>query len=227
VDDASHELRTPLAILRAELDLGLSRATTPDEFRAALRGGLQETDRLSALADDLLVYSREEAGRLPLHRSTVRLDRFLDAACAPFRRQGADRGVRVEVVGQAVEVSLDADRLHQAVDNLMSNALRHTPAGGRVTVTGLLDGSMLSIDVEDTGRGFEQDLLDHAFEPFARGAADRADSSSGAGLGLAIVRAVAELHGGRAVAKNRQGGGARVQITFPVPRTDDRTLSHH
>jgi heavy metal sensor kinase len=227
VDDASHELRTPLAILRAELDLGLSRARTPEEFRAALRGGLEETDRLTALANDLLVYSREEGGRLPLNRSIVRLDRFLERACGPFTKQGSDAGVRVDIEAHAVEVSVDVNRLHQAVNNLMSNALRHAPAGGRITVTATVVDSLLSLSVEDTGPGFEDGLLDRVFEPFARAAVDRAGSPTGTGLGLSIVQAVAELHGGRAVAENLPGGGARVSIAFLVPQPHDQTLSHH
>jgi signal transduction histidine kinase len=214
LDEASHELRTPLAILRTELDLGLSQAQTPAELKAALRSGLEEADRLTDLADDLLVYSREQGGHVPLERSGVRIDRFLEAMSAPFKRQGELSGIGIEVHAPPISALVDEHRLRQALDNLLGNAMRHTPPGGRITVTADMDASRLTLAVEDTGSGFEPEVLDRAFEPFARGSADRAGSSTGAGLGLAIVRAIAEGHGGSARAENRPSGGARVSITL-------------
>jgi signal transduction histidine kinase len=196
------------------LDLGLSQARSPSELKAALQSALEEADRLTVLADDLLVYSREQDGRLPLQRSATRIDRFLETVCAPFKRQGDASGVGIEVHAPPIEVQVDENRLRQAVDNLLGNALHHTPPGGRITVTAGMDGSRLTLAVEDTGSGFEPEVLDRAFEPFARGSVDRADSPTGAGLGLAIVRAVAEGHGGSARAENRPSGGARVSITL-------------
>ncbi len=223
VDHASHEFRTPLAILRAELELGLSRAATPAEMAAALRAALEEADRLAALADDLLVYSRERGGRVPLSHSVIRVDGFLESAVAPFLRQGEACGIRVEPRAVPSQVEVDAVRARQVLDNLMANALRHTPSGGTITVSGSVDGTRLTLVVEDTGPGFEEAVLEQAFEPFARGTADRAKDPAGSGLGLAIVRAVAEEHGGHAEATNRPGGGARVSVTLdasPLPLAD-------
>jgi two-component system, OmpR family, sensor kinase len=215
MDEASHELRTPLSILKTELELGLTQNRTPEEVRAALGSAREETDRLVDLADDLLVYSRQQGDRAPLERSDVRIDRFLRTVSVSFQRAVAASGVAIDVRAPAIDVRVDEQRLRQAVANLLGNAVAHTPPGGRVTVTASVDAGQLTIAVEDTGSGFELEMLERAFEPFARGSADRADDRSGAGLGLAIVRAVAVGHGGAARAENRPTGGARVSITLP------------
>jgi signal transduction histidine kinase len=215
IDEASHELRTPLAILTTELDLGLSKARTTAEMKEALRSGLEEADRLTGLADDLLVYSREQGQRAPLELSDVRIDRLLETVCASIRRRADAAMVTLKIDAPAVQVQIDERRLRQAIDNLLRNALEHTPRGGRITASAGVEGSWLTVAVEDTGPGIEHGILDRAFEPFARGSLDRADSPEGAGLGLAIVRAVAQAHGGSARAENRPVGGARVSITLP------------
>lgn len=214
VDDASHELRAPLAILKAELDLALMRARTPSETDRALRSASEEADRLAALADDLLVYSRTEGGRVPVHRTATRLDQLLGDASASHARQAKEAGISIEVDAPEETVRVDATRVRQAVDNLLSNAVRHTPPGGRVCVHAAREGSLIRLTVDDTGPGIPPNFIEDAFEPFARAASERAGRSDGAGLGLAIVRAVAQAHGGQATAQNRPEGGARITVTL-------------
>jgi two-component system OmpR family sensor kinase len=218
VDDASHELRTPLAILKAELDLAQSRSRTSRELLAAVRSAAEEADRLTALAETLLVFSRAEGGRLLLHREQARLDELLQDACSAQAVRAAAAGVDVRVIPHAVTAFIDPVRVRQAVDNVVSNALRHTPRGGQVRVSATRDGETVRLTVEDTGAGFDPAFLPRAFDPFATGPAEQAGSGQGAGLGLAIVRATAEAHGGRVAAANRTEGGARVTLSLPAAR---------
>jgi signal transduction histidine kinase len=218
VDDASHELRTPLAILKAELDLAQSRSRTSRELLAAVRSAAGEANRLTALAETLLVFSRAEGGRLLLHREQARLDELLQDACSALAVRAAAAGVDVRIIPHAVTAFIDPVRVRQAVDNVVSNALRHTPRGGQVRVSATRDGETVRLTVEDTGAGFDPAFLPRAFDPFATGPAEQAGSGQGAGLGLAIVRATAEAHGGRAAAANRAEGGARVTLSLPAAR---------
>jgi two-component system OmpR family sensor kinase len=218
VDDASHELRTPLAILKAELDLAQSRSRTSRELQEAVRCAAEEADRLTALAETLLVFSRAEGGRVPLNRQQTRLDELLQDACSALAVRAAAAGVDVRVVRHGVTAFIDPVRVRQAVENIVSNALGHTPRGAQVRVSATRDGDTVRLTVEDTGAGFDPAFLPRAFDAFARGPADKAGSGQGAGLGLAIVRATAEAHGGRAAAANRAEGGARVTLFLRAAR---------
>ena len=221
LDDASHELRTPLSILKAELDLTLSRAREPDELEAALRSASEETDRLARLAEDLLVLSRARAGGLRIHRAGTSLRDLLDRACAGHQARARDRGARIEWAAPAADIPADPMRLRQALDNLLDNAIRYGPEdGGLIRVEAAVSGGVATITMENAGSGFADSLLPTAFEAFVRGGRD-ATPHPGAGLGLAIVRAVARAHGGTATAANVPGG-ARVTMTLtldaaPVP----------
>jgi len=214
VDVASHELRTPLTNLKAELDLALSRARTPEAMEAALQSASGETDRLAALAADLLVYSRLDGGRVPIVRTSLRIDEIIDAASAAHARGAQAAGVDLQVSAEPIEASVDGIRMRQVVDNLLDNALRHAPAGGCVMVAATEHDNVFVITVRDTGGGFDPTVLDTAFEPFVRGDEERA-MGSGAGLGLAIVRAVVEAHGGSVSLRNVVGGGAEARVALP------------
>jgi signal transduction histidine kinase len=214
VDEASHELRTPVAVLKGELDLALARPRTVTEFEAAIRAAAAEADRLAALADDLLVLARMRRGALPVRREPVSLRALLDQACARFRRHGSPA---IDVVAPDTVLAVDPHRVRQALDNLIDNALRHGTGEG-VVVRGWVEDGSISIAVEDAGPGFPPPLLSRAFEPFVRATTkagdDGPDGAHGAGLGLAIVRAVAEAHGGSARVANRPEGGAVVTLVL-------------
>ena len=196
VADASHELRTPLAMLRAELDLALRRERTPEELDKAVRSAAEETERLSRLAEDLLVLARADGGELPVRREPVAAAELIDGIAERFRSRVDDAG-RVIETGAEDGLVLHVDRLRaeQAVGNLVDNALRH--GRGRIVVEArrARDG-MVELRVRDEGPGFPPELAAHAFEPFSRG--DAARTGPGAGLGLAIVDVIARAHGGSA-----------------------------
>ncbi len=214
VDEASHELRTPLGVLKAEVDLALKESRGRDELEAALRSIAEETERLRRLTQDLLVLARSDRGRLPVHRAEVDVSSIIERVAAEFEDRTRVGGVILRVSGSNVRAPVDGDRLRQAVENLADNAIRHAGRGGTVEIRATLEGDRLRVVVSDSGTGFPADLLDRVFEPFARADDDR--EAEGAGLGLAIVRAVAEAHGGSVTARNREDGGASVSLDLPT-----------
>ena len=222
VGDASHELRTPLANLKAELDLALRRARTPDELVGALRSAAEETDRLTSLAEDLLVMARSEGGRLPVRREALDAARLVSDTVASFAGRALELGVSLDTTGAENELRADLDpaRMRQALGNLVDNALRHTPRGGRAGVELRREGESAVIEVTDTGGGFDPTFVERAFEPFSRADEARSRTHGGPGLGLAIVRAVADAHGGSVEAGNRPGGGASVTMRIPLSTRD-------
>jgi two-component system, OmpR family, sensor kinase len=215
VSDASHELRTPLTTLRAELELALRGERDAAELRAAIASAHEEARRMSILADDLLVLARADQGRLPLRTEPCVADDLLTAAVrraqAGFAQAGRPIAVRPAGSGASV-VLADPDRVAQALDNLIANSLRH--GDGPVELNLERAGNQVELHVMDRGPGFDDEFLAQAFERFRRDPGG-GDGSHGAGLGLAIVDAIARAHGGAAGASNRPGGGADVWLTLP------------
>lgn len=210
LDDASHELRTPLSALKAELDLALSRQRSAAELQLALQSASEETNRLSRLAQDLLVLSRARDGGIALHRVPTQLDDLLERACARHQPRAAEAGYRIDCRAPAVEIRADPMRLTQAVDNLLDNAVRYSDGGGIIGVRAEATAATVTVEITNPGPGFPAQLVDRAFEPFVSGGHR---GMPGAGLGLAIVQAVARAHGGQATARNFPGG-AGVTITL-------------
>jgi signal transduction histidine kinase len=212
VDDASNELRTPLALHKTELEMALRYAKTPEEMRAAIGSAIVEVDRLSALAEDLLVLARSQQGKLALHLRRIRVADLLGDVRERFAARLSESG-RSLVVEPANGLAVDADpvRLEQALTNLIENAIEH--GEGRITLSTAESGGELEIHVSDDGPGFPPEFLERAFERFTR--ADRARGGDGTGLGLAIVDAIAKAHRGSAHAANRDGSGADVWIELP------------
>jgi signal transduction histidine kinase len=212
VDDASHELRTPIAVLRGEIELALSALGEPAEVERSLVAALGETERLTRLAEDLLLLARERAGSLVIRREPVDL---LELAAGEARRLGPVLGPRMEVLGETVVVDGDPDRLRQVLTNLLHNS---AAAGARtVQVRVTSDATTTALEIADDGPGFPPAVIDSAFERFVRGDNARTPGSSGAGLGLAIVRAVAAAHGGTVEARNGEPlGGAVITARLPL-----------
>lgn len=217
VDDASHELRTPLANLRAELDLALSRPRSTNELELALRSAAEEAERLSDLAEDLLVLARADGGRLPVRRERQAVGPLIRETVRSFTGRASALSVTLVVdVDEIVEARVDTVRIRQALSNLIDNALRHTPPGGRVSVADSIRDGILSVTVADSGPGFAADFLGRAFESFSRADAARGRAQGGTGLGLSIVRVIVLAHGGSVEARNGPDGGAIVEMRIPV-----------
>jgi two-component system, OmpR family, sensor kinase len=210
VDDASHELRTPLATMRGEIELALARPRSHAELGQSLVSVQDDVHRLQRLADDLLVLARSRGGPIPVRRVRSSLAMLAAAGARAVEPLARESGVTVAVTASAHDAKVDPDRIQQALRNLLENAIRHSPDGGTVRLTADRDDDCVRFVVDDSGPGFPPELLPVAFDPFVRGAQEGADRS-GAGLGLAIVRAVAEAHGGTASAQNADSG-ARVTM---------------
>jgi two-component system, OmpR family, sensor kinase len=211
VADASHELRTPLAVLKAELEAAIRTGDYSGAVHESLVAALDETDHLAQLAEDLLLIARAADGRLPVRREQVQLGDLLERTRQRFadRARAQGRAIRVEAPAGST-ASVDPLRARQALGNLVDNALRH--GAGDILLSGRETSDAVEIDVHDEGPGFAADLAPHAFERFAGGAGER--TRSGAGLGLAIVRAIAEAHGGTATIVDI-APGATVRLRFP------------
>jgi two-component system OmpR family sensor kinase len=213
VADASHELRTPLALLRTELELALRRPRSHRELEEALHSAAEETERLTHLAEDLLLIARSDQGELPVRRTRLSAREVLEDVAARFERLARERG-RSIAVSSGTDAFVDADpaRLEQALGNLVDNALAY--GDGAVELFVHVNGEGVELHVADEGPGFPPGFAARAFDRFSR--ADEARSPGGAGLGLAIVEVIARTHGGRAAVANRDGHGADAWITLRV-----------
>lgn len=206
VADASHELRTPLTVMKAEIELALAAGRSPEELRKALLSSAEEAERLSGLADDLLVLARADDGRLPVERVPFDLAGLVADVVAARREIAGDREIRVEAPAR-LPVAADPLRIEQVLSNLIDNALRY--GAGTVTVSARSEAGDAVIVVGDEGAGFAADLLGTATERFVR------SSDGGAGLGLAIVESIASAHGG-SVAVENDARGACVTVRLPL-----------
>jgi signal transduction histidine kinase len=220
IADASHELRTPLGLMLMQIDLALSRERSPHETRLALERLRAETQRLVRLANDLLLLARADEGQLITRLEPV----DVRAAMLATRDRFDGRSAEITVNAPAeTAVLADPDRLAQALDNLVENAIRH--GGGEIDLHAVADDAEVVLHVRDHGPGFPASLAAGAFDRFARGSSGRTGSS--AGLGLAIVAAIADALGGRSGAENRSGGGADVWLAVPAARLDIASSSVH
>lgn len=218
VADASHELRTPLAILKAELELASRGRRTSAELSAAIASAAEEVDRLTRLAEDLLVLARSDEHGLPVRAQPHLIEPIVRQVAESFAPRAGTTARAVDVsVDDGLEASVDAERIRQALANLVDNALTH--GGGDVRLAAHQVDGHVEMHVHDAGRGFPDEFIAHAFERFTR--ADSARGRGGTGLGLAIVDAIARGHGGSAHARNT-GDGSDVWIEVPA---QSRSLS--
>ena len=223
VADASHELRTPLTSILANLEL--LESELDGERREMAESALRSSRRMRRLVGDLLLLARADAGR-EVPAQPVDLSAVAREAAAEAGALSSDHPVSLDLPG-AVTVSGVADDLHRLAGNLIENALLHTPPGTPVTVSLRREGHSAVLEVADRGPGVPERLRERVFERFASGAGDGA-SGRGSGLGLAIVKAVADAHGGRVELSEADGGGARFRVTLPATdaapvRSDEAT----
>jgi len=216
VDDASHELRTPLALHKTGLELALRHAESSEELRNAIASGLEETDRLVQLAEDLLVVARSEEGRLEIAPERLSVAELLATVGSRFEARASEAGRTLTIDGGGdLIVEGDRLRLEQAMTSMVDNAMRH--GAGEVRLWAKANGSEVRLHVRDHGGGFPPGFAPRAFERFSRADPNRSDG--GSGLGLAIVESIARAHGGRVGAGTDPAGGADVWIEVPAPKT--------
>jgi signal transduction histidine kinase len=208
--DMAHELRTPLQVIRGSVEGMLDGLYAPDPERLHMM--LDETALMARLLDDLRTLSMAEEGVLPLHRETVDARTLAEDALRSFASIAADAGVTLSLdAPDRAPIDADPVRLAEVLQNLLSNAIRHTPSGGRVLVEIAVESGDLRFAVTDTGPGIPAELLPHVFDRFVRSA-----DTGGTGLGLAIAKRLVEAHGGTIQATEPTGGGTSIAFTIPT-----------
>ncbi len=214
VADASHELRTPLAAVRAHAELfSRGAATRPDDLERSMAAISRESERMSVLVEDLLLLAHLDEGR-PLEREPVALDEVVAESVETARTIEPGRPIEAQLA--PATVTGDRDRLRQVVDNLLANVRAHTPSDAPLRITIEHDGTDASLTVADSGPGMDAATLEHAFERFYRADPSRARASGGAGLGLAIVSAVVEAHGGKVAVESAPDVGTTFNVRLPL-----------
>ena len=214
IADASHELRTPLAAVRAYAELfERGAASRPEDLERSMSGISREAERMSLLVDDLFLLARLDEGR-PLERKPVDLTQLVGQAVDAARVVDPERPIDVAL--EPATVTGDEARLRQVLDNLFANARSHTPAGTAVSVDLQRVDGRARLSIADHGPGLTEGEAAHVFERFYRADTSRSRESGGVGLGLSIVAAVTEAHGGTAEARPTPGGGATFVVTLPL-----------
>lgn len=217
IADIAHELRTPLTAIRTRLE-GLEDGLlefTPTEVQKLQH----HTLLLSRLVDDLRTLSLADAGQLSLHRREMDIQDWLEGIVEQFKPKALEKNINLvflpPTLFSVTSLSADPDRLNQVMNNLITNALRHTPTDGTVSVQLEGFGQSLRISVQDSGPGIPEEALPHVFERFYRADSSRSRDTGGSGLGLAIVKAIVQLHGGQVEAYNAKEGGAVFSLELP------------
>jgi signal transduction histidine kinase len=211
--DASHDLRAPLSTLRAEVDLALRTERTNGQYRNALQEIATDADHLDHLIDALLAAARSDSGDIDLR--PLELDALATASAAEIEPLARAKNVAIDAdIATGVHILGDADLLARALLATLHNALKYTPTNGSVHISVTAGGGVACLRVHDEGPGFSAPALQHAFDRFWRD--DSARGRTGSGLGLAIAQSIVLRCGGDISLENRDAGGARVTMTFPL-----------
>jgi heavy metal sensor kinase len=218
VDHAAHEMQTPLTVLQGNLEVALLKARTSEEYREALINNLEQVGRLITLARSLLTLAKFTSDQPPVHLVPLALEPLIHDLVNDLTILADERRITLSFESQLVPPVLgDAQWLKQALINLLDNALRYTPSGGAVTVHLQAVEEGVAVAVEDTGHGIEPEHLPHLFERFYRTDWARAKDSGGTGLGLPIVKEIAEAHGGAISVMSQVDKGSVFTLRLPVP----------
>jgi heavy metal sensor kinase len=214
--DAAHELRTPLAVMRNEAEVALRSARTSEEYGRVIENLLEETNQLTRLADQLLYLHRQDAGLQPVKRETVAINRLLDEVVGNMRLVAEAKGVEMTLdPPHACNLSADPAQLRRILYNLLDNAVKYTESGGKVTITAHPSNGHVTVTIRDTGVGIAAEHLPHIFDRFYRVDAARA-GEAGAGLGLALCKALVKNLGGQVSLQSEPGSGTTVVLDLPT-----------
>jgi heavy metal sensor kinase len=217
VADASHELRTPLAALRAEIEVALRRERAPADYQRTLDSNRHELERLSSLVENLLALAALDASKPQGTKSPVDLALVCRDVAEQLSPLAAQQNVRLQLeLAENVTVSGDVFSLERAVRNLIENAIRHTPSGEQITIRAKVESREARVQVIDAGVGIAPEHLPRLFERFYRVDTSRNRAHGGAGLGLSIVKAIVEAHGGTVTVESKLGAGSTFTLRLPA-----------
>jgi signal transduction histidine kinase len=215
--DASHELRTPLTIIRGELETWLLDKSLSNNVRETIYSLVEETENLSKIVECLLSLSRLDAGSAQMERVRLNLADLVSTTTDQMAPLADEKHVTLTSRAHGlVEVEGDRVRLKQVVVNLLDNAIKYTPEGGRVTVGVNVSDRRAQLEISDTGPGISDRDLPHVFERFFRADRIRLGTIEGIGLGLSIVQSICTAHGGVVKAENHANGGCRFIVKLPL-----------
>jgi heavy metal sensor kinase len=216
VADASHELRTPVSVIRSEADVALAKERTPSEYRQSLALVLDESRRLTKLIEDLLNLARADAGHVRLHVEEFYFNELVSECCRSVEQLALRRGVQLSCE-PAADLPFNGDEalIRRLVMNLLDNAIRYTPSGGKVTVSITPEPDGIRLRVADTGIGIPPEAAPHIFERFYRADKARSRQDGGFGLGLSIVKWIAESHHGEVNMQTVPESGSTFTVTLP------------
>jgi two-component system OmpR family sensor kinase len=214
--DASHELRAPIAVMRLELERGLSRARSAAEYREVLRWVQEDVDHLGRIVEQLLLLTRADAGMLRPAMEPVDAEDLLSEAAARWTDSASAKGVSIQLdLAARGPISADPTLLRRVVYNLLDNAIRHAPAGSVVRLRASRTGGGLDVEVDDQGPGVAPEFRPRLFSRFGRADGARSGTGAGIGLGLALGAAIARAHGGWLELVDRDGPGAAFKLHLP------------
>ena len=211
--DLAHELRTPIGNIMGEAQVALTRDRSAEEYREIIESTIAECERLSRIVDNLLFVARVDAEREPIEKKRFDARAAAEKIETFYQTIADDHHVTISCSGNG-EIYADPDLFERAVANLLDNALRFTPENGSVQIALSQHGTNFEVAVSDNGRGIAPGHLPRVFDRFYRAESSR--GSDGAGLGLALVKSIVELHGGSATIESEIGGGTTVKLTFPL-----------
>jgi two-component system, OmpR family, heavy metal sensor histidine kinase CusS len=217
--DLAHELRTPISNIRGEAEVTLTRPRTMEDYRNVIESIAAECERLSGILDNLLFLARAEAVDRQIERNVFAAQPAIEKIAAYYRTIAEERGVSIANNGDG-EVYADALLFDRALSNLLDNALRFTPDGGKITIVTKTKPDRTELAVEDTGCGIPSQHLAHVCDRFYR--VDSSRSSQGTGLGLALVKSITDLHGGSVAVASEVDRGTTVTLTFPARARSER-----
>lgn len=220
--DASHELRTPLTVLKGETELALRRPRSADDYRSVLESSLEEIDRMSRIVDELLFLSRADLGEIKMESRPVRLDQLFDDLKRQAEVLGHEQSVQI-VTGMIEPATVAGDdmRLRELVLNLLDNAIKYSPPGGRVEMSVVTQDGTARLSVSDQGIGVSLEEQAHIFDRFYRTDAARAHTKKGTGLGLAICQWIVDAHHGTIEVHSEPGKGSTFTVILPLMTSPD------
>lgn len=215
--DASHELRTPLAIMRVELESLVQEKSLPQHLQERVGNVLEETEYLSRITENLFTISRMDAGEAKMENRKFNLPELLTGVAEQMLPLAQEKQIALETT-KSTPVSIEGDptRFKQVIVNLLDNAIKYTPAGGKITLRVFATPQKAYLEVSDNGIGISALALPHVFERFYRANESRSRVSTGGGLGLSIVRSIVQAHGGKVSVQSQEGNGTRITIEVPL-----------